>query len=509
MSWSQCGALAFAATSGLIGKASAQMTPFAGLPSSGTPQRLGGLKMIPTALKPGHASYALVNNRGTTVTAPPALAGSSGTWYGLSAQQTAAPQAKTTGLGGRRLLGLTPFGGGGGSTPPPFSAPSPTGVPAAPSCNTPNAPQPSPTQTGTLVTAQLQGCPMSDYSAPVNVGGQALLAIADTGSTSFGVVSTKCTDCDTSKGYKPGTSSKDDGVQIEADYGQGSWKGELTNDAVSFAGGPSANIAFGAIYDQTDWISGNGCDLTASKPGAPINQGIMGLAGPQLLLDGTDSWVEQTNSSFAYPAITFGLCDQNGAIYVGGYPQDNAASSLIFTPMASATESPYIAVAMEGMLVGKTDIGATLNSLGYSIVDTGTTAIILPPDAYAAAASAISDATQGAITQDFFDHGSCVSLQDISLSDLNSQTPSLTFNFYNAANSSAVNTLEVPASNSYLLVQSDGNGGLIVCPDLVNSGSKNPQTLLGNTIMRGFLTIFDYGKQQVGFTVSKGVCKTS
>ncbi len=515
MTWAQCGVVALATTSGLLGKASAQLTPFADIPGRGVPHRLGGVKKVTTPLQPGHATLAFVANRSNTVTATPGLPGPANTWYGLSAHHNATSQVKTKSFG-RRLLGLTPFGGGGNSprnappiSGPPVGAPSPSGSPFTPSCNTPNPPQPAPAHNGTLITAQLQGCPYADYSAPVNVGGQALLAIADTGSTTFGVVSSKCTDCDVTSTYKPGTSSRDDGIKFEADYGMGEWLGELTNDVVSFAGGPSVNMAFGAVYDQKDWIAGNVCDLTASEPGPPINQATMGLGGPANLLNGTDSWVEKANSSFAYPAITFGLCDQNGAIYLGGYPENNAASTLIYTPMVSAEETPYIAVAMEGMSVADTDIGAKLSDFGYTIIDTGSTAITFPPDVYAAIASGISSGTSGAITQDFFDQGQCIAQANTAVSDLNEQAPSLTFNFYNAANASSFNTLTVPAANSYLLAQSDGNGGLVVCPLMVNSGSDNPQTLLGNTIMRGFLTIFDYEKQQVGFALSKGICKSS
>ena len=481
--WMRYGVVALATTSSLLsGRTSGQPTPFAGFNPSelANHQRLGRLRDLPTSLKPGHFSLDSMTNNHVPKTFPPAFIVEPASWYGSSALE----QANSAAFDGR------PPGSG-------FNTPSFETNSAFDKSTASQSLQ-------NLTISKLQGCGGNGYAASVNIEGQNFLVLADTGSFSLGIASNNCTNCDNiHPTYEPGKLSRSEGKSVEMDYGSGSFMGELRNAPVSFAGGSSLNVGFAAIYNQTKLIYDNFCNLTAQSlgisPGPPFNHGIMGLAGAGRLTPGTDSWVAKAN----YPTITFGLCDRNGVIYLGGYPANKANSSFVFTPMALPVENgAFISVAVQDMSVGQTKLGANMSTFGAAIVDTGTSALILPNSIYSLVVSHISDATGGAVNQNFFDTGQC-QIAKRPVSDLNVTWPSLTFHFYNLTKSSSYTT---PGMSSYIEVADDGKNGSIVCPRMANSGD-NGITILGNAIMRNSLTIIDYKEQLVGFATSKGICK--
>ena len=452
----------------------AQGNPFANaVPSDAPHTPRGGPQQLPPNLLPGNASLALVERGGALPVPPPVgvglLASEPQPFYG-HAMSTAAAQSNPTQPSfeaNGQLLQLTT----------------------------------SAASSKKLAAAQLYGCPNMDYSALTVVGGQKFYAIADTGSSIFGVASDQCGGCDLSPEYKLSNTAIDSGQQFESAYGSGSFVAEEVQDAVTFAGGLSTQVIFGDILEQKGFFTANNCVL--GQQGPPINEAIMGLAGKTLLLADTTSYFLSIANELPAPAYAFGLCDLNGVMYLGGYPSANVDGKVLYTPMA---QSDYIAVAMTGLAVGKQDIGATLDDFGYTIVDTGTTDLVFPPDVYAAVASGISDATNGQLTQAFFDQGTCVQLHNTTASDINAAVPPLTFSFYNGDNGAFTYTTD--ATNSYLILRNDANGNLVACPGMVSSGD-NPQTIFGNTAMRNFMVVFDFGNAQVGFGLSKGICKTS
>ena len=484
LSWAQYGVVTLAATSGLLGRTSGQLISSSNLENGSNGQKLERLKGLLPPFQPGDTSSGLVTHREVKQSLPPSFVVDSSISYGFTTLKKTLIQNNMieTSVSGFRSRADAPSLGGSLISTRNFSSQD-------------NAQAKS----KSLITSQLQGCIASYYSAPVSIEGQLFHAIADTGSSAFGIASSKCTDCDNvGSKYKPGSLSKQDGQEIEVTYGSGSWFGDVTYAPVSFAGVPRKNVAFGAIYNQTKIVGANKCGK-----GGPPYQGIMGLSGWQGSFLGSDGWLAKTNSSFSYPAITFGLCDQGGAIYVGGYPANNAASPFVFTPMVSASETQLIAVKIKSLLVGKNQVSANSKDFGFAFVDTGTNAVLLPAGVFSAVVSKISQNSQGKIPQNFFDKITCKTFDNTTIDDLNAIAPSLTFSFLNSSISSSIT---VPATSSYLFTQESGDNGLEVCSLLRSSGSGNPYTILGSAMMRNLLTVFDYKERQVGFATSKDVC---
>ena len=125
----------------------------------------------------------------------------------------------------------------------------------------------------------LIGCPSSGFSTQVTVGGQALMADADTGSWAFAVVSNGCTECGIAPAYVPSDASFNWSQPVSTTYVQGNWSGNLLSDQVAFAGGPSLPIKFGAITATSGFFEPYVCNRTQGAPAPQVrNQGVMGLA---------------------------------------------------------------------------------------------------------------------------------------------------------------------------------------------------------------------------------------
>ena len=68
-------------------------------------------------------------------------------------------------------------------------------------------------------------------------------------------------------------------------------------------------------------------------------------------------------------------------------------------------------------------------------------------------------------------------------------------------------TISVPATMSYLNVQSSA-GQTQICPNVLPASALGPAgeipTILGNPIMRAYVTIFDLENERIGFAPQTG-----
>lgn len=351
----------------------------------------------------------------------------------------------------------------------------------------------------------LKGCSSQDYSAIANLGvgkgKQSLRLIVDSGSTTLAVASNKCRDCNVQPTYTL-VSGSTDNIAVEAHYGSGQWRGVIVEDRVALGFAPGVSMRFGDILAQEDFFRSTNCTYGARAPS--ISQGIVGVGPADLILPGTASYFFSILPNVSTPTFAVALCDIDGYLHLGTTPIESAAAPPFFTPMVP---SYYYSVSIADLEVGSQPLGGTYDDFGPVVVDTGTSAIILPPNAYTAFTQAVATATDNALPVSFFDSGECATLPPgTNIAELNSELPSLGFAFFNPATPDEPTWLSLPATNSYLLLEADPQKNLVACAGVVNSGPKYPQTILGNTIMRNMLTIFDIANGQVGFAMTHRVC---
>ncbi|HEY0252422.1 MAG TPA: pepsin-like aspartyl protease, partial [Kofleriaceae bacterium] len=151
------------------------------------------------------------------------------------------------------------------------------------------------------------------YTAQLSIGGQPFDVIADTGSSSTGVAAATCANCAVHPLYTPPATAMDLGFPASSQYGQGSWKGEVFEDAAAMASLPGVPLDFASITSQTGFFQG------------PLFQGILGLGPDGLLLPHTTSYISKLFAAGMTQELAFQMCPDDGTMWLGGYDASKAA----------------------------------------------------------------------------------------------------------------------------------------------------------------------------------------
>ncbi|HEV7558794.1 MAG TPA: pepsin-like aspartic protease [Kofleriaceae bacterium] len=323
------------------------------------------------------------------------------------------------------------------------------------------------------------------YMVSVQVGGQTFALDADTGSTTLGVAATACTSCAVTPKYTPGATAMDMGTTSSSTYGDGtSWSAENFSDTVELVGeGSNVNMRFGSIQMQNGFFRGN------------IDQGIIGFGDPIIALAGTDSFVTKRTAAGDKAEFAFQLCPTSGTMWFGGYDSSATAAGPQFSPMVAISRTqPFYEVT-----ISKATIGTTALSLsGGAVVDTGTSVMIVPPAVETKLLSSItSSAGYTAIfgAQQLTDQN-CVDPGTHTNAEIDAMLPPFTITLPGAAGNPPF-TLSLPATQSYLLAQQGA-----MCLGVI--GASGVPVILGDTVLRPFITIFDVENKQIGFAPQKG-----
>ncbi len=334
----------------------------------------------------------------------------------------------------------------------------------------------------------------SFYSADVTIGGTTFALAVDTGSTTTGVAAAACRDCnDVTPVYAPGATAVDAHATASAAYADGSrWSGEIYSDDVGLADGtPSERISLVAIDSGPGFFRD------------PSAEGILGL-GPNDLLDAATTSYAADAARTASGQIGFELCDDTGTMWIG--TPDVAAGVLPpdMTPMLPRTAAdPYYEIAIADLGLGDTSLGFDASALGHAVVDTGTTNFYVPAPVLAALVTAVDDTPglaplfgSGALSAS--DPSACLVGESVTSDRVDAALPPLAVTFPIAGGDGTF-TARVPATRSYLAETSSGTFCLAV-----GDQSGGPSLLLGDTFLRGFVTVIDPRAQLVGFAVDAG-----
>jgi Eukaryotic aspartyl protease len=363
-----------------------------------------------------------------------------------------------------------------------------------------------------LVTVPLSGVAgCSDYTAHVAIGPVAQFELTvDTGSTTLAVAGVSCTDClEVSPRYGPGSSAVDEHQSASASYAGGwAWTGEIYEDSVSM-GTPSAStrVKLAAI----DRLTGDYFDFVippACGPSGTVysSQGTIGLAPGSDAVNGTNGFFDQFLAAYGGQNVfATELCDTGGTLWLGGYDATEIVAAPQYTSLsASACDIVAYAVDLEQVAVEGTFVPVPTSGYPETVVDTGTSTLVLQPEAFssvtgAIAASAGFQAVFGSLGAHFFSsRRNCVTLTQTQ-ADLDATLPSMTLVFGKTDSIS----VSASATESYLFSPEPGRW----CPALYSSVPTADTfpfaAVVGATMMRSSVVIFDRGRSRLGFAPHK------
>eukprot|EP01127_Copromyxa_protea_P005276 TRINITY_DN15228_c0_g1_i1.p1 TRINITY_DN15228_c0_g1~~TRINITY_DN15228_c0_g1_i1.p1 ORF type:complete len:371 (-),score=98.66 TRINITY_DN15228_c0_g1_i1:23-1135(-) len=292
--------------------------------------------------------------------------------------------------------------------------------------------------------------------------------VFDTGSSNLWVPSIQCTDsgCSGKNKYDSSKSStyKANGESISISYGTGSMDGILDVDVASLAG-YNVSVTFGAATSLADFFNGQPMD------------GILGLAYPGIAADYVTPVFDVMMSKKLLPKNIFSFFldstsgDSRSAIIFGVLDPTYYTGSISYVPVVNQN---YWLISLDDVTVGKTDVGGCNGWLAYckAIVDTGTSLIVLPTDAFNTLSSAI-----GTVNSD------CSNIDSL---------PTIDFTFNSGS-------LTLPLSPSTYVIK-DPQAGCVLG---IQGSDGLPFWILGDTFMRQYYTVFDRDNNQIGFAPIK------
>ncbi|HET9992918.1 MAG TPA: pepsin-like aspartic protease [Kofleriaceae bacterium] len=327
------------------------------------------------------------------------------------------------------------------------------------------------------------------YTAKLELGGQPFDVIVDTGSTSTGVAAATCTNCNVHPAYAPGA-AMDLHQAASSQYGSGSWKGEVFEDAATMGGRPAVALDFASITSQTGFFQGPGF------------QGILGLGPDGLLLPYTTSYLTKLIAAGMTGEVAFQLCPDNGTMWLGGFDAAAATAAPSFTPLSSA--APYYIVNVGAASVAGT-ASLTGADFGPTIVDTGTTLTYVPTAVVTAVVNGIKGSTgyTSAFGTQTLADGACLTTTMTS-TQLDAALPPLSLSF-----AGATTPISIPATRSYLFDQGGGQYCFTFSDSSHLFGSAQKVSLFGNTLLAGMLTVIDVDHKQIGFALQAGCAEAS
>ncbi len=381
---------------------------------------------------------------------------------------------------------------------------------------------PPPGDAGAGVTAvHLYACAENVYSAPVTIeGDQTFELLVDTGSGALAVASSSCAECidgGAGAGYTPGSSATALGA-TSCIYGSGSWKGEAYQDTVSMGGSPTAEVKLAAINTEKGFFGiPDECDFNSTDTG--IFAGIIGF-GPS----GTGAAVPHTNVFFddlvatgVANIFTTQLCDTGGTLWLGGYDSTafKAGATPQYIPMLTGALAPfYYVVHLESVEVDGTTVTVPTGSYTSSVLDTGTSMLLIQATAFDAMATAIEAdpafkavvtggaADAGSVT--FFSRQDCMNAtfqpacmapsSTLTKAYLDANLPPVTFTL----GTGPTVTLQAPATESYLM-NLDGQWCQAACGATPSMLTFPMAGIIGSEVLKSTIVIFDRANKQFGF----------
>ncbi len=344
------------------------------------------------------------------------------------------------------------------------------------------------------IAVPLSACTNLAYVAPVTIGAQTFPLLLDTGSTTLGVAGAACTTCGAATPlYTPGSTAADQNATANGQFATGTWDGEIYSDAVSVGPSPSVPMRLVSIASQSNFLQTTTCGAYVAY------DGVLGLSRALEALPGTDGVLDAFAASGLPDVFATELCDGGGTLWLGGFDASVVTGSIDYTPLSSDLIGEYYySVDLETISVDGTGVSEAIPASPYldTPIDTGTTAIVLPPAVVSALGDAISSTPgyQQIFTYDLFKQPTGCATSTATKSDVDTALPSLTFTFGKGASAISVSTLP---SESYL--HAPPNRWCSTFYPLAPSSTFPFAAILGAPFARSRVLVFDRAGAQLGF----------
>jgi hypothetical protein len=333
------------------------------------------------------------------------------------------------------------------------------------------------------------------YTVDTAIGDQTFALQIDSGSTTLAVAAATCTTCTgISPTYAPGSDATDEHRTAASEYADMStWSGEIYDDHVQLVGGPPAvPMAFAAITTQMQFLLDN------------TSQGILGLGPTDIEEPGTQSVISQLAKVGVPSIIGLQLCTDRGQLWLGGYDASFTAAAPQYSPMLPmSAQDPFYTVEIDDIGIGGTSLGFGSSAIMPTLIDTGASIMVVPQAIDAALTAAVEGsagfhALFGA--QTFAGDGTCLAptLATTTAAQIDAMLPPISLAMP-ADGGSGSFTLSLPPLQSYLLAQPGGMYCL-----WVESVDDVSNTILGPSMLRGFVTIIDVPSKRIGFAPQAG-----
>lgn len=298
----------------------------------------------------------------------------------------------------------------------------------------------------------------SEYLCPVTVGNNQLTLDFDTGSSDLWVFSDQTPNSGNHNLYQTSSGSEEDGETWNIGYGDGSGaSGIVYADTVTVGGATVTSQAVEAATSvSAEFASGAG-------------DGLLGLgyeSGNTCSPSQCQTFFGNLMNSVDQPLFAADL-QTNGGSYDFGYVDSSKYSGDI-TYVNTLQENP----SYWDFTAGEYSVAGSSGSVGYAIMDTGTSLWYLP---------------QGAVS-DFYNSfgGQYDSNQGLYLFDCNTTPPDFSVDIGGT-------TFTVPGSA--LNFQPAGNGQ---CVGGIQYSQSLPGSIFGDVFMKNFYVVFNLGTNQVG-----------
>jgi hypothetical protein len=345
-----------------------------------------------------------------------------------------------------------------------------------------------------LLAIPLAACEADAYATSVTLGGsQQFEMLLDTGSTTLAVASTKCS-CSVTPEYTPGSTAKDQNQMVTAQYGSGSWTGEIYEDTVAVGTSPSAPDKLVAIDTESTFFQPIQCGAGGSY------EGVLGFGPAGGASSGTTGFFEQLVATTGIPNVfATQLCPSGGTLWLGGYDAAATTGAVQYTPKSMAgLASTYHQVNLVSVTVGGTTIPVSTSTA--SAVDTGTSVFLMGATPYAAITAAIQANAQ--FTQifgaGFFPAASqspvpaCKGGLTQTKAQLDAMLPTLTLTL----GSNPAIEVQAVASESYLM---ESQGAWCTGMLGIDFGQYPLASIMGAAVLKSSVVVFDQVQNRIGF----------
>ncbi len=329
----------------------------------------------------------------------------------------------------------------------------------------------------------------SYYNVALTMGAGTFKLDLDTGSTSVGVAGSTCTGCGVTPLYNASTGT-DTHMTASTEYDDGTgWSGEIYSDSVSLGHEtPSVKIDFVDITEQMDGFF-DGSDY----------QGIMGLGPQQNAEDGTTAYVDAAAAAGEPKIMAFELCPSHGNMWYGGFDPSAGSGDVQYATMLPIDDNnPYYAFDVDDMLVAGKSLGLTAPDFEEPILDTGTSYTYVPTPVHTALVNAINmdPGYKTVFGSQTISDDACVTKAGSTAAQIDAALPVMALKLPSASGDI---TISVPPSQSYLI---DFGGGQWCLG--INDGGVGQGATLGDTFMRGYLSVIDTASGRIGFAPDAG-----